>query len=108
MFSTATSLAELNQMAVEMGSYSLNAYGEGLINLASKYDNCSQEIQEFQEAMLSGDEATIKAAQEALEFSVEIGEMAEKYDLNAESIENFAERLAENNEELKDGEKLTT
>lgn len=98
MFSTATSVAELNQMAADMGSYSLNAYGEGLINLASQYDNCTQEIAELQEAMLSGDEAMIQTKIDALELATTIGELSEKYGLDAEDVETHAKLLRESAE----------
>jgi hypothetical protein len=47
MFSTVTSVNELKQVADEVGQYSLAAYGEGLINLASQYDNCDTEVVEL-------------------------------------------------------------
>ena len=98
MFSTASSVSELNQIAGEMGSYSLQAYGEGLINLASKYDNCSQEVEELQQAMLSGDEAMIQTKMDALELAATIGELSEKYNLDAEDVETHAKLLRESAE----------
>lgn len=107
MFSTATSLSELNQIAAELtltqegGFYSLNAYGEGLINLASKYDNCETEIQDLQEAMMSGDEAMIKSKIDALELATTIGELSEKYGLDAEDVETHAKLIQENAKDMK-------
>ena len=101
MFSTATSLSELNQMASEMGSYSLSAYGEGLINLASKYDNCEDEIQDLQEAMMSGDEAMIQLKIDALELATAIGELSAKYGLDAEDVETHAKLIQKNAKGMK-------
>ena len=101
MFSTATSLSELNQMAAEMGSYSLSAYGEGLINLASKYDNCEDEIQDLQEAMMSGDEAMIQSKIDALELATAIGELSAKYGLDAEDVETHARLIQKNAKGMK-------
>lgn len=98
MFASAASVSELNQMAGELGSYSLQAYGEGLITLASKYDNCSQEVEELQQAMLSGDEAMIKTKMDALELAATIGELSEKYGLDAEDVETHAKLLQESAE----------
>ena len=98
MFASAASVSELNQMAGELGSYSLQAYGEGLITLASKYDNCSQEVEELQQAMLSGDEAMIKTKMDALELAATIGELSEKYGLDAEDVETHARLLQESAE----------
>ena len=97
---SATSLEELQriQMASLASGEGLDTYeyGEALIKLAENYDNCSEEIEKYNEALLSGDSAQIAAAQSALELSVEIGEMAEKFNLDAEETENYAKRLAKN------------
>ena len=96
MFMSASSVAELNQMATEMGSYSLQAFGEGLINLASQYDNCAQEVEELQEAMLSGDENMIQSKIDALELATAIGELSKKYGLDAEDVETHAKLIQKN------------
>ena len=101
MFSTATSLSELSQMASEMGSYSLNAYSEGLINLASQYENCSDEITDLQEAMLSGDEVMIQSKIDALELATAIGELSKKYGLDAEDVETHAKLIQKNAKGMK-------
>ena len=104
MFSTARSVAELNQIAAnmssELGSYSLNAYGEGLISIASQYDNCSTEVLELQEAMRQGDEEMIKTKLDALELSATIGELSKKYDLNAEDVETHAKLIQQNAKDM--------
>lgn len=94
LFTSASSLAELDAIAKDLGSYDYSAYADGLINLASQYDNCADEIEEFQVALMSGSEAAIKAAEDNLRAATIIGEAAEKYDLEAEVLEAQADRLA--------------
>ena len=94
IFTTATSLTELDAIAKELGAYDYQAYADGLINLASQYENCGDEIEEFQVALMGGSEAAIKAAEDNLRAATVIGEAAEKYDLEAEVLEAQADRLA--------------
>ena len=96
----ASSLEELQEiqaagLSADAGLSTLE-YGEALMKLAENYDNCTDEMADYEAALLSGDEAQIKAAQSALELSIEIGEMAEKFGLDAEETENYAKRLAKN------------
>lgn len=93
-FQLATSLNELDSIAAQMGTYSLNAYGEGLISIASQYDNCAQEIEKFKIALSNGDEAVIEKTEDLLRASITIGEAAEKYDIDAEAAEIQAKQLA--------------
>ena len=94
----AKSLEELKQIQASglNGEVGLDTYeyGQALTNLASNFDNCAEEIAEYEAALLSGDSAQIEAARSALELSVEIGEMAEKFDLDAKETENYAKRLS--------------
>ena len=95
LFTTAISLAELDAIAKELGTYDYSAYADGLINLASQYKNCSDKIQEFQTALLTGSKTAIKAAEDNLRAATIIGEAAEKYDLEVEVLEAQADRLAD-------------
>lgn len=95
LFTTAISLAELDAIAKELGTYDYSAYADGLINLASQYKNCSDKIQEFQTALLTGSKTAIKAAEDNLRAATIIGEAAEKYNLEAEVLEAQADRLAD-------------
>lgn len=95
LFTTAISLAELDAIAKELGIYDYSAYADGLINLASQYKNCSDKIQEFQTALLTGSKTAIKAAEDNLRAATIIGEAAEKYDLETEVLEAQADRLAD-------------
>lgn len=94
----ASSLEELQRIQASglNGEAGLDTYeyGQALMNLAENYGNCAEEAEAYSAALLTGDEATIKAAQSALELSVEIGEMAERFNLDAEETENYAKRLS--------------
>ena len=90
MFSTATSLSELNGIAIEVGQYSMQAYADGLINLGTSYENCINETEELQKALKSNNVELIYQKQQALELAISIGELSEKYDLNADDIETHA------------------
>ena len=98
IFTTATSLEELDIAATQiedtLGSYNYSAYASGLMNVASQYENCAKEIAEFKEALFTGDEATIKAAESELKLATSIGEASEQYSLDAIETENYAKRLA--------------
>lgn len=103
LLSSATSLSELDGLAAQVAETSGGAvygYAEALIGLASQYDNCTQEIEAYQQALTSGNEVTIAAAQDSLRAAVTIGELSEKYNLVAEDVETQAKLLKENRKEL--------
>lgn len=93
---TASSLDELQSIARAMDTTSLNTYGEALVSLANNYDNCATEIEDYQQSLLSNNGEQVKAAIEALEASVRIGEAAEKYGINADAAKVQAKQLASN------------
>lgn len=90
-------LQQIQESGYEVGD---NEKGQVLVELASNYDNCTEEIEAFNLALYSNDEKAIDTAVANLELAVSIGELAEKYDLDAESVENYAERLEDSNKEL--------
>ena len=102
MLSTADSLDELNnrvQLAQMAGvEISYEEYSKNLIGLASAYDNCSEEIERYQVALMNANEEEVYAAECQLKSSIRIGEAAEKYDLSAESLEIQARELMIANE----------
>lgn len=88
----ATSLYELQGfMQTLNGNY--EAYSVGLMNLASQYDNCEQELKEYQEALASQDETAVQAAESALQQAIIVGEASKKYNLNAKTVETQAKQL---------------
>lgn len=109
LLASADSLRELNdlyatlkQSMAEIGidSVSYNAFSQALIGLASQFDNTSQECAAYQEALRNGDEEQIKIAESALRAATIIGESAEKYGLNAKSLEIQAQEMKEANKEM--------
>ena len=97
MLSTADSLDELNnrvQLAQMAGvEISYEEYSKNLIGLASAYDNCTEEIERYQVALMNANEEEVYAAECQLKASIRIGEAAEAYDLSAESLEAQSREL---------------
>lgn len=103
LLSSAASLSELDGLAAQVAETSGGAvygYAEALIGLASQYDNCTNEVEEYQKALSYGNEETIAAAEDSLRAAATIGELAKKYDLVAEDVETQAKLLQENRKEL--------
>ena len=103
ILSSATSLAELDGLTAQVAEASggvVYGYAEALISLASQYDNCTNEVEEYQKALSYGNEETIAAAEDSLRAAATIGELAKKYDLIAEDVETQAKLLQENRKEL--------
>jgi hypothetical protein len=102
-FASATSLQELDNVKLQLQSAGIkeinyNAYAEGLMSLASAYENCAEEIENYNLALASGNEKEVAKAEAVLRSSVAIGEAAEKYDLSAESLEAQAKEIMRAND----------
>lgn len=69
---------------------SLDMYRESLEKLAETYDNCEKELLDYKQALLTGNDEIIQAAQSQLEMSTRAGEDAEKYGIEADRIEMLA------------------
>ena len=97
---TATSLDDLyskmKQIGSEGGTVTFAEYGEALLSLAEEYDNCTAEINEFNEAMQFGTVEQQEAALQALESAIQVGEASKKYGLDAEDVETQAKLLKAN------------
>ena len=96
--STATSVSELDALDAQLKAEGINAsieYSEALIGLAGQYENTAEEIEKYQLALQSGNEEQITAAEDALKAATKLGEAAEKYDLNARSLEAQAKEIAD-------------
>lgn len=91
----ATSFTQLQDILGQIGGYSTEAYGQALINLANNYDNCSEEIKKYQDALQSGSAESQEAALELLEAATMIGEAAEKYGIDADAAEIQSKQLTE-------------
>lgn len=119
----AESLSELQSLIVSLNNEGITidytSYGEALTNLASKYETCANEsarfnmaLREMESALASGDqtlidnaESALENAQNTLEASIMAGEMAEKYNINAEAIERYAEEIQNANTEMQYSDK---
>lgn len=66
---------------------SLDMYRESLEKLAETYDNCEKELLDYKQALLTGNDEIIEAAQSQLEMSTRAGEDAEKYGIESDRIE---------------------
>lgn len=90
----ATSFTQLQDILGQIGGYSTEAYGQALINLANNYDNCSEEIKKYQDALQGGSAESQSAALELLEAATMIGEASKKYGINADAAEIQSKQLA--------------
>lgn len=109
LLASADSLRELNDLYATLqanmqeagvNGVSYTAFSQALIGLASQFENTAQECEAYQLALRNGDEEQIKIAESALRVATVIGECAEKYDLNAKSLEIQARELKESNKEM--------
>lgn len=98
--SFATTLSELEQFTAELNADTgldiggqTQVYQEALIGLAQQYENCTAQLNAYKEALSSGNEEIIEAAQNTLELSIRAGELASKYDLDADALEIQAKYL---------------
>ena len=64
-----------------------------LINLGANYTNATNEVQNYQKALLSND-GTLKIAEDNLKASIMIGEAAKEYKLEADILEEQATQIA--------------
>lgn len=100
LLSTATSLEDFYNLLGKItdetdGSVFYSSIASGLIDLASKYDNCSKEVVAYQKALQIGNTEQIKAAETALQCSIRAGELGEEFNLSADSIERYAKEMKE-------------
>ena len=98
--SFATTLSELEQFTAELNADTgldiggqTQVYQEALMGLAQQYENCTGQLSAYLEALSSGNAETIEAAQNTLELSIRAGELASKYDLDADALEVQAKYL---------------
>ena len=99
ILTTSENLNELEANLLAVGEKLGNTvpydiYSKALKGVASQYENCSQEINAYETALLMGDSATIAATESQLKLAIAIGEAAEKYGFQAEEIEAQVEIIA--------------
>ena len=84
-------LQTLSQMGIETFNY--DTYAEALIRIGQEYENCTEEIKDYEQALQFGTIAEINSTEQALKLAISIGEAAEKYGLNTEEIKIQAAQL---------------
>ena len=75
------------------GAITQEQYDKGLQSIATKYENTNDELNDFRDALQSGDKEQIKAARNMLELATRSGELAEETEFSAEELENQAKAL---------------
>lgn len=65
-----------------------------LLNLASQYDNAADEAARYAEVIKYGTQEEIAAAEATLKLAIHIGELSEKYGLEANNVETQAKLIA--------------
>lgn len=97
LIDSTNSLSSLDAMMSQLNdtydSVNLDAYHDKLISLANEYPHATDEVEKFTKALETGNQTLITEAKDALRAAVMIGEAADKYDLNADVLEESANRL---------------
>lgn len=83
-------------------------YSRALMSLAENYENCTNEVSEYQQALASGSAELINETQAILENSIAVGEMAKSLDLEADSVEEQAKELISVNKLSEENYKVAT
>ena len=94
----ATSLSQLDQLYAT--NQNKEAYNQGLINLGSQYENAGAETDKFRQAVENqrydvGTQEDYETAMSELRGAINIGQGAEQFDLDADSIEAQAQQIAD-------------
>ena len=89
------SIAEIDALDGAADIDYMEAFGQGLMNLATQYNNCTQELRAYNAALASGNEEQKTAAENNLEIAVRSGEAAAAFDLEADAIEDIAHHYQE-------------
>lgn len=92
---------------LDFGDKDYDSYSSSLKTLAENYDNCATELEKYNQALASGNEARIEAAQANLEAAVRAGEANEAYDLNADQVEALTQSYMDYAESLQSAEGMT-
>ena len=103
------SLEELNQKILELQNSGFDiekdyysSLASSLIMLGNKYDNCTEEITKFQQALVGGSEEVLKEAEAVLRVAISVGEMSEALNLENKNVEEQAKELISVNGLLKE------
>ena len=94
-------------LTLENGKGNITAYCEGLIALGNNYENCADEVEKMQYALMNEDAKQVEAAADTLRASIIMGEAAEQYDLDARTIETHARQIAKAYKEANNGAEIS-
>lgn len=86
-----TVLSNIANAGVEVDYAVISA---SLLNLASQYDNAADEAARYAEVIKYGTQEEIAAAEATLKLAIHIGELSEKYGLEANNVETQAKLIA--------------
>lgn len=86
-----TALSNIADAGVEVDYAVISA---SLLNLASQYDNAADEAARYAEVIKYGTQEEIAAAEATLKLAIHIGELSEKYGLEANNVETQAKLIA--------------
>lgn len=86
-----TVLSNIADAGVEVDYAVISA---SLLNLASQYDNAADEAARYAEVIKYGTQEEIAAAEATLKLAIHIGELSEKYGLEANNVETQAKLIA--------------
>lgn len=86
-----TVLSNIANAGVEVDYAAISA---SLLNLASQYDNAADEAARYAEVIKYGTQEEIAAAEATLKLAIHIGELSEKYGLEANNVETQAKLIA--------------
>lgn len=90
----------LNQNSSEGVNFT-EGYNSALMSLGLQYDNCTEEVDNFQKALKSNDAQTIQNAHDALLLAVRTGELAKKYNLDTDALESMSKTIKSSGSKIK-------
>ena len=114
ILTSSTSLSELDENIAKIKEYGVDmedyhsSVSTSLINLASNYENCSEEVLNYQQAIASGSEELEAETEAILRNSIAVAELAEALDLEAEAVEEQAKELISVNDLSAENYKVAT
>lgn len=106
IFGSIDSLSQLEEQRESIisngGKVDYDAYAEALMRLGSQYEFATEEVKEFNNALLAGnnkglsgaERAFLQTKEAALKLSIAVGEGSKKFKLNGDSVEAQAKQVA--------------
>ena len=95
--------AENYQDVLRQGFLTQEEQANLLFQVASQYESCTNEINAYAQALLTGNEAAQQAALKNAQLSLYIAESAEAHEINADRLEGVAEQFRQFAEEGVEG-----